>query len=316
MAEEKIANEKKERKGFFIVDVFKSSVKLYMQHDTSTLGAALSYYMVFSIAPVIIIIISLVGAILGPHAVQGEIKDQLQDFLGPSGAMQLENVIKTLYHPGKGLITTILATILLIMGATSVFGQLRTSLNIIWEVKPHAKQPVIKFLLNRIFSFGMIVCVAFLLLVSLVFHAALVAFTQFLNSHFPGISIGMIRVLDHALSVGGATVMFAFVYKYLSDAKLKWTGLWEGAFFTAVLFVIGKHFIAMYIGHSGITSTYGAVGSGVMILAWVYYSSQLVFFGAEFTRALAMHRGYSLDPVGIESHEQAASIAEKHLKEA
>jgi len=300
-----------EKKQFFIVEVLKSSVKLYMKHDTSTLGAALSYYMVFSIAPVIIIIISLVGAILGPHAVQGEIQDQLQDFLGRAGAVQLENVIKTVYHPGKSLITGILATLLLVMGATSVFGQMRTSLNIIWEVKPHAKKPVFKFLLNRIFSFGMIICVAFLLLVSLVFHAALIAFTGFLNEHLPGLSIWMIRALDHALSVLGATILFAFVYKYLSDAKLKWSGLWEGALFTAVLFVVGKHFIAMYIGRSGVTSTYGAIGSGVMILAWVYYSSQLVFFGAEFTRALAMHRGYSLDPEGIESHEEAQQNLER-----
>jgi len=304
------------KRAISVYNVLKSTVKLYLQHDTSTLGAALSYYMVFSIAPVIIIIISLVGAILGPHAVQGEIKDQLQDFLGSSGAGQLENVIKTVYHPGKNMLMTILASLLLVMGATSVFGQLRTSLNIIWEVKPHAKQPVIKFLINRIFSFGMIICVAFLLLVSLVFHAGLVAFTEFLNTHFSGLSVWMVRVLDHALSIGGATVMFAFVYKYLSDAKLKWSGIWEGALFTAVLFVVGKHFIAMYIGKSNVTSTYGAIGSGVMILAWVYYSSQLVFFGAEFTRALAMHRGYSLDPVGIESHEEAAKTAENHLAEA
>jgi len=304
------------KKSVSVIEVFKSSVKLYMQHDTSTLGAALSYYMVFSIAPVIIIIISLVGAILGPHAVQGEIQDQLQDFLGRAGAVQLENVIKTVYHPGKSLVTTLLATVLLVMGATSVFGQMRTSLNIIWEVKPHAKKPVFKFLLNRVFSFGMIICVAFLLLVSLVFHAALVAFTDFLNAHFSGLSVWMIRIFDHALSVAGATVMFAFVYKYLSDAKLRWSGLWEGAFFTAILFVVGKHFIAMYIGHSGVTSTYGAIGSGVMILAWVYYSSQLVFFGAEFTRALAMHRGYSLDPENIESHDKAASTAQSHLEQA
>ena len=304
------------KKSVSVIEVFKSSVKLYMQHDTSTLGAALSYYMVFSIAPVIIIIISLVGAILGPHAVQGEIQDQLQDFLGRAGAVQLENVIKTVYHPGKSLVTTLLATVLLVMGATSVFGQMRTSLNIIWEVKPHAKKPVFKFLLNRVFSFGMIICVAFLLLVSLVFHAALVAFTDFLNAHFSGLSVWMIRIFDHALSVAGATVMFAFVYKYLSDAKLRWSGLWEGAFFTAILFVVGKHFIAMYIGHSGVTSTYGAIGSGVMILAWVYYSSQLVFFGAEFTRALAMHRGYSLDPENIESHDEAAGTAQSHLEQA
>ncbi len=303
-----------EKKKVSLIEVFKSSIKLYMQHDTSTLGAALSYYMVFSIAPVIIIIITIVGYILGPHAVQGEIKDQLQDFLGPSGAAQLENVIKTIYHPGKNMLTTVLATGLLVTGATSVFGQLRTSLNIIWEVKPHAKKPAFKFLIDRIFSFGMIICVAFLMLVSLVFHAVLIAFTDFLNAHISGISVGMIRVFDHALSVAGATVMFAFVYKYLSDARLKWGVVWEGALFTAILFVAGKHFIAMYIGRSNVTTTYGAIGSGVMILVWVYYSSQLVFFGAEFTRALAMHRGHSLDPDGIESHEEAAGIAMQHLE--
>lgn len=303
------------KKSAGVIDVAKSTVKLYMQHDTSTLGAALSYYMVFSIAPVIIIIISLVGAILGPHAVQGEITDQLQDFLGTSGATQLETVIKSVYHPGRSVITAVVATVLLVLGATSVFGQLRTSLNVIWEVKPHAKQPVLKFLINRIFSFGMIICVAFLLLVSLVFHAGLVAFTQLLNAHFPNLSVGLVSLLDHALSVAGATILFAFIYKYLSDAKLKWSSLWEGALFTAVLFVAGKHLIAIYIGRSGVTTTYGAIGTGVMILAWVYYSSQLVFFGAEFTRALAMHRGYSLDPDGIESHEKAAKTAEAHVAE-
>ena len=164
------------------IDVLRSTYKLYSEHNVGMLSAALSYYMIFSIAPVIVIVISLVGEFLGPHAVQGEVSDQLQGILGPSGAVQIENIIKSVYHPGKTLATTALATILLIAGATTVFNQLRTSLNTIWEVKPHAKKPVIQYFLTNLFSFGMIICVALLLLVSLVLHAGLTAFSDYLSS--------------------------------------------------------------------------------------------------------------------------------------
>jgi membrane protein len=294
-----------EKKKFTPWEVMKTSFLLFKAHDTSTLGAALSYYMVFSMGPVLIIVITLVGVILGPHAVQGEIQDQLQDFLGAKGAVQIENLIKITYHPGKSILTAALAILLLIVGATSVFGQMRTSLNDIWEVKPHAKKPVIKFFLNRIFSVGMIVCLAFVMMVSLFLHAAIMAFSGFLTAHFSWIAVWAIRILNHILSLGASVILFAFVYKFLSDARLKWSSVWVGSLFTAVLFVLGKHLIGLYIGTAGVTSTYGAVGSGVVILIWVFYSSQLVFFGAEFTRAWAMHKGYSLDPVGIESHEEA-----------
>jgi membrane protein len=303
-------------RGYTVWDVMKSSFILFKAHDTFTLGAALSYYMIFSIAPVLIIVIALVGAIMGPHAVQGEIKDQLQDILGTKGAYQFESMIKTFYHPGKNLMHAALAVLLLVVGATSVFGQLRTSLNTIWEVRPHAKKPVFKFFLNRFFSFGMIVCLAFLLLVSLVLHAGITAFTEYLNVHFSSMSVWLVKFFHHFLSLGAATILFAFVYKYLSDASLKWIQIWEGALFTAVLFVLGKHLIGLYIGTTNMSDTYGAVGSSVIILAWVFYSSQLVFFGAEFTRALAMHRGFSLDPYAIESHEEAQEKATQMAKPA
>ena len=275
------------KRAYTVFNVLKSAYTLYSGHDTSTLGAALSYYMIFSMAPVIIIVVAITGAVLGPHAVQGEIKDQLQDFLGTAGALQVENLIKSVYHPGKNLLTAFIAISLLIYGAISVFGQIRTSLNTIWEVKPHAKQPAVKFFLDRLFSFGMIICLALLLLVSLVVNAALTAFTDFLNAHFSGLSVWILSIVHHALSLLASTILFAFVYKYLSDARLKWAMVWEGALFTAVLFGVGKHLISFYIGKVHIASTYGAIGSAVVILAWVYYSSQIVFFGAQFTRALA-----------------------------
>ena len=295
------------------IDVLRSTYKLYSEHNVGMLSAALSYYMIFSIAPVIVIVISLVGEFLGPHAVQGEVSDQLQGILGPSGAVQIENIIKSVYHPGKTLATTALATILLIAGATTVFNQLRTSLNTIWEVKPHAKKPVIQYFLTNLFSFGMIICVALLLLVSLVLHAGLTAFSDYLSSTFSGMSFWLISIFHHSMSLIASTILFAFVFKFLSDAKLKWMMVWEGALFTAVLFSVGKHLISFYIGSMHVTSKYGAIGSSIMILLWVYYSSQIVFFGAQFTRALAMNRGYSLDPDAIESHEEAHNRADEHI---
>ena len=295
------------------IDVLRSTYKLYSEHNVGMLSAALSYYMIFSIAPVIVIVISLVGEFLGPHAVQGEVSDQLQGILGPSGAVQIENIIKSVYHPAKTLATTAFATIILIACATTVFNQLRTSLNTIWEVKPHAKKPVIQYFLTNLFSFGMIICVALLLLVSLVLHAGLTAFSDYLSSTFSGMSFWLISIFHHSMSLIASTILFAFVFKFLSDAKLKWMMVWEGALFTAVLFSVGKHLISFYIGSMHVTSKYGAIGSSIMILLWVYYSSQIVFFGAQFTRALAMNRGYSLDPDAIESHEEAHNRADEHI---
>lgn len=302
----------KSSRSYSTIDVFRSTFKLYTKHDTGTLSAALSYYMIFSMAPVIIIVITMVGEFLGPHAVQGEVKDQLQGFLGNQGAEQIENVIKSVYNPGKTLITSIVATVLLIVGATTVFNQLRKSLNILWEVKPQAKKPVVSYILTRVFSFGMIICVALLLMVSLVIHAGVNAFSEHLSNHFSGLSIFFIHVFHHALSLVSSMILFAFVFKFLSDAKLKWRMVWEGAFFTALLFSFGKHVISFYIGTTQVASKYGAVGSSVMVMIWVYYSAQLVFFGAQFTKALAMNRGYSLDPHAIESHEEAHSNADEH----
>ena len=302
----------KPKRIYNITDVLRSTFKLYSSHDTGTLSAALSYYMIFSIAPVIVIVITLVGEFLGPHAAQGEVKDQLQGILGQSGAIQIENIIKSVYNPGKTFITTALATIFLVAGATTVFGQLRTSLNTLWEVKPHAKRPVLEFILSRVFSFGMIICVALLLLVSLVFHAGFNAFSDYLSSVLSGHAIWLITILHHSLSVIASTILFAFVFKFLSDARLKWMMVWEGALFTAILFSIGKHLISFYSITTHVSTKYGAVGSAIMILLWVYYSSQIVFFGAQFTRALAMNRGYSLDPHAIESHEEAHDRADGH----
>ncbi len=177
------------KRGAHVFNVMKNSVQLFKNHDTFTLGAALSYYMVFSIAPMLIIVTSVVGMILGPDAITGEIKRQVVSFVGNNGANQLQDIIKAAYKPGENGIATIIATIVLIIGATGVFDQLRTSLNVIWDIKPQIKKPVAKFLANRFFSFAMIISLAFLLLISLVIHAALAGFNALLEKWLSDFSV-------------------------------------------------------------------------------------------------------------------------------
>lgn len=291
--------------------VLKNSVTLFKNHDTFSLGAALSYYMIFSISPMLILVISMVGMIFGPEAVMGEIKAQAQGFIGSQGAEELQNMVKDSYRPGENIIATIAAAIVLLIGATSIFDQLRRALNTIWDIKPRAQEPWYKFLTNRLFSFAMIVCLAFLMLVSLVLQAAIAGFNNILHRWLANSSIVLLKILENGLSFGITIILFALIYKFMSDARLKWRSVWWGALFTAVLFEIGKLFISLYIGKTNVADTYGASGSLVVLLIWVFYSSQILFFGAEFTRALAIERGYHLDPksqepdlkVGIEGKE-------------
>lgn len=291
--------------------ILKNSVILFKNHDTFSLGAALSYYMVFSITPMLIIVVSVVGMVFGPDAVMGQIKAQAQGFIGSTGAEELQNMVKDTYRPGENIIATIAAVIVLLIGATSIFDQLRTALNTIWDIKPRAQQPWYKFIINRVFSFAMILCLALLMLVSLVLQAALAGFSNILHRWLADFSIVLLNVMEYALSFGITVMLFALVYKFMSDAKLKWRSVWWGALFTGVLFMIGKMLISIYIGQTNVADTYGASGSLVVLLIWVFYSSQILFFGAEFTRALAIERGYKLDPhtqepdskVGIEHKE-------------
>ena len=281
--------------------VFRDSFKLFKNHDTLTLGAALSYYTGFSLVPILIIVISIAGAILGPDAVQGEIKRQLLHIMGEHPAEQLENIIKAAYRPGHNLFATMVAFVLLIIGSTSVFIQLRTSLVTIWYVKEKAKQPILKFFINRLFSFAMIACLIFLLLVSLSIHTGLEALANYLNRHNPNISMVVLEIFDFILTLCLTSVLFALIYKYMSDAKLKWRSVLPGAVFTSLLFALGKYIIGLYLSKSNIADTYGAAASIVIILAWVFYSSQVLFFGAEFTHALSKEHGKLLDPQAIKA---------------
>jgi membrane protein len=282
-----------------ILSLLKETYRQFSQDDTWTLGAALSYYTVFSLAPILIIVIAVAGMVFGHEAVQGEVYGQVRQFLGPEGARQVEELIKNAYKPGQSQVATWLAGATLIFGATTVFYQLQMALDRIWEVKPKTHKgfkSLLQYVRNRILSFSLIVGIGFILLVSLVVNAALVALSNYMKARFPDVAVIIFKIIEILLSFGIITTLFALIYRFLPDARVKWRFVWIGAGFTAALFVLGRFLIAYYLGKSDVGSTYGAAGSIVLVLLWVNYCSQILFFGAEFTQVYACSKGYIIKP--------------------
>ena len=294
---------------------FINSFRLFRKHDTLTLGAALSYYTGFSLIPIIVIVISILGVLVGPDTVQQAIQTQLENFVGAKGAEQLQGIIKVTYQPGNNIIATGIAIVLLLIGATSVFSQIHTSLNLIWGVKGNLKQPILSFFRHRLFSFAMIGCLCFLLLVSLIVNLALTSFSAYLAKHVPHTSLFIFSISEFLISYIFTTLLFALIYKYMSDAKPQWRSIWPGALFTGVLFMIGKNLMAVYITNFNLDTNYGSAGALLLLLTWVFYSSQIVFFGAEFIHALAAEHGISLDPNAVKAHADKGMKHTQGLKE-
>jgi membrane protein len=269
----------------------KQALKAWSDDKAASMGAALSYYTVFSIAPLLLIVISVAGLVFGEEAARGAIVTQLQGMLGEQSAQTIESVIEATNKPAKGVIGTIVGILLLLVGATTVFAELQDALDRIWRA-PDRKQVsgLWGWLQSRILSFGMILGIGFLLLVSLVVSAMLAAFGDWWGGFMGGWDT-LAQVLNFALSFALVTAMFAVIYKFMPHVKIEWHDVWIGAAVTALLFTIGKHLIGLYIGKSGVTSTFGAAGSLVVLLLWVYYSAQIFLLGAEFTWAYAHSHG-------------------------
>jgi len=254
-----------------------------------SMGAAMAYYMVFSLAPMLILVIAIAGLVFGQAAAQGAIVEQLGDLMGVEGAAALQAMIASAGHKRAGVIATLIGTGTLLIAATAVFGELQAALNVIWKVqRPRRRMPA-AVARERLLSLSLILALGFLLLVSLVLSAALSAFGHYLNGVFPGLPL-MLRILHLALSFGMMSVLFAMIFKILPDAPVAWQDVWVGAMATALLFSVGKYLIGLYIGSSNVASTYGAAGALVIILVWIYYSAQILLFGAEFTKACADRR--------------------------
>nr|WP_228035677.1 YihY/virulence factor BrkB family protein [Oculatella sp. LEGE 06141] len=277
--------------------MLKETVTEWSEDNASRLAAALAYYTVFSLAPLLIIVIAVAGFFFGEEAARGQIVGQIQGLVGQDGAEIIQTAIDNANQPGTGTgaIASLISIGVLLFGASGVFAELQDSLNAIWNVKAKPKNAVGGFVRKRLLSFTMVLTIGFLLLVSLVVSAALTALTTLMNGLMPGFDF-LWQLLNFVISFGVIALLFALIYKYLPDVKITWNDVLIGASMTALLFTIGKSLIGLYLGNSSFGSAYGAAGSLVVVLAWVYYSAQILFFGAEFTQVYARHYGSQIVP--------------------
>jgi membrane protein len=277
--------------------LLKSAAKNWSDDNISTLSGSLAYSTVFSIAPLLVITMGVVGLVSGDNFDGRSIFESIGELVGSDGAKAIEGMVRAASkRPKAGIVATVTGIVVLLIGASSVFADLQSSLNVIWKVRSAGKSGVTHFLKQRLLSFSMILVIAFLLLISLVVSTAVSAMGSFMKNSFPG-EVLLWQFLNITISLGVITLLFAAMFKVLPDVLLKWNEVIVGAFATSVLFTIGKTLIGLYLGQSSIGSAYGAAGSVVIILVWVYYSSAIMFFGAEFTRAYVIRDGREVLPV-------------------
>jgi len=268
--------------------LLKETANSWSNHKDARSGAALAYYSIFSIGPLIVIAIAVAGLVFGTEAVRGEVSAQLRGLLGDGGAQAVEGMLQSADKPREGLFATLFGIAMLIFAAVGVVVQLKDALNTVWEVPPAKTGGVWYFIRTYLVSLAGVLSVGFLLLVSLLFTAILAASAKFINPFLPE---AIMQAVGAALSFGFIALLFAMMFKWLPDTQVAWRDVWLGAAVTALLFEIGKLLIGFYIGKQGLESTFGAAASLVVLLIWVYYSSQIVLMGAEFTRAYAKRYG-------------------------
>ena len=276
--------------------VLKQAVAGWWEDNVPRMGAALAYYTLFSLAPILVVAIAIAGLAFGQEAVRGEIVGQIDGLVGHQGAQAVQGMLEGAARPSSSIPATIIGIITFFLGATGAFLELQTDLDAIWRVKPKQSGSFFQALLKqRLISFGLVLGFAYLLLTSLVVSAALAALSTYMGNAFPGVAV-LWEALDVVVSLAVITALFAMIYKVLPDVKLAWRDVWVGGLVTAGLFTIGKFLIGLYIGTSALSSTYGAAGSVIVVLVWVYYSSQIILLGAEFTREYVKRFGRKPPP--------------------
>ena len=266
------------------------------------LSASLAYYTIFSLAPLLIMLISLTSLIYGREAVQGEVFNGINEFVGNEAAMQIQQAIQKVNSSGDSVLAIIISTATLFIGATGVFIEIQTSINMIWRVRAKPEKSWLKFIVNRLLSFSMIVGLGFLLLVSLIINGLVLALSQKLNSYFPDITILLVNLINLAITFIVITALFGIIFKFLPDVEIGWKDVSIGAVATALLFMIGRYLIGLYIEKAAPGSAYGAAGSLIIILVWIYYSSAILYFGAEFTQVYAEKYGRKIRPSSYAVH--------------
>jgi len=280
-----------------VFSLLKQTFQEWLQDKAPQLGAALAYYTVFSLAPLILVLLAMVGVIFrdDPAGAWHKITQQMSYFLDSSALQVVQNIAQEASQPGKSAIATIIGVALALFGASGVFGQLQDALNTIWGVKAKPTRGIWGFLRSRFLSFAMVAGICFLLLVSLAIEALLKGFSHYVQSVLPGglvVALAVYLIFDFAVVV----LLFAMIFKFLPDVKIPWRDVWIGAVMTAILFGIGKWLLGLYLGSGAAGSAYGAASSLITLLLWVYYSSQILLFGAEFTQVYAARAGRELKP--------------------
>lgn len=299
------------KKAKTIGQLFKDTAVRWWARNPFRNSAVISYYTIFSLPGLLVIIVSLAGYFFGKEAVVEKLTGEIQGVIGPEAARDVAAIIARAWESEGFTAASLVGIATLIFGATGVFYQLQQTLDIVWEVKPEPKRKFLKLLMDRLFSFGLILTVGFLLLISLVLSAAVSILGDWVATNLSSALNIVFRILDFGISLAGVTVLFAAIYKVLPDADVRWRDVWVGAFVTGVLFILAKYLLGFYFSHADPASTYGAAGSIVLIMLWVTYGGLILLFGAEFTRIYADRYGREIRPAEFAvSTRQSTGVAD------
>lgn len=288
--------------------LLKRSAIAFDDDNAFKLSASLSYYTIFALGPLLFFVISLSGFFYGKEASEGRIYEQFKDLIGNDAALQIQDILTNASEGYDSTTGAIIGAVMLFIGATGVFTEIQSSINFIWSVKSKPRRGWLKFILNRLLSFSLVLGLGFLLLVSLIINALLTLVNKKILEKFPNNEY--FNLLNSLILLAVITALFAVIYKVLPDARIAWRDAWIGSAFTAMLFLVGKFLIGFYLGQSNIGVVYGTAASIILILVWVYYSSMILYFGAEFTKMYALHSGE-----GIKPKQTAVFIIKKEAKE-
>lgn len=291
--------------------VLRDSYNGFIDDRCLKLSAALAYYTVFSLAPLLVLVMSLISIFLGQEAIQGRVFSQINGLVGNQAAKQIQDMIKAVELSGKTNTALVVGIVTLVIGATTIFVEIQDSVNLIWRVKAKPKRGWLKLLKDRLLSSSLVISLGFLLLVSFIVNGLVLALSDVLTRYIPKFGILLISGFNFMVSTAVVTILFATIFKVLPDAKIAWRVVRWGAFFTALLFMLGRYLIGLYVETT--TSAYGAAGSLIVILVWIYYTAAILYFGAEFTQAYANHFGVKIEPadyaVYVEQIERERDVA-------
>ncbi len=289
--------------------IAKATLMGFLDDKGMKLSAALAYYTIFALAPLLLLLISLAGIFLGKDAIQGKVFEELNGLIGASAALQIQDMIKAIELSEKSTFALVIGIFTLFIGATSIFAEIQDSINIIWKVKAKPKKGWLKLLKNRLLSSSIIVSLGFLLIVSLVANGVILAMMDRLSRFLPEMTVWIANILNTAITFIVISILFGAIFKVLPDVKIKWKEVRTGAFFTACLFLIGRFLIGLYISTTATGSTFGAAGSLIVVLVWIYYTAVILYLGAEFTQVYAEYKGHHIEPADF-----AVAVIQKELE--